>query len=174
MGGAHGCRGRRGRHGGPGADRRFSADARRGRAGRVGSAYGYGILPDHDTGLWCNATPEMLRAGAMAYFSQGAACTYLFNYDCQRLHGLGKPYSHGELQALREIGDAAALARLNKRHTVTVDGSASVEEGAAQEPPDLLRMGRNELTITVTKRREDADPLLITGIEVLINNDGGE
>lgn len=35
-------------------------------------------------------------------------------------------------------------------------------------------MGRNELTITVTKRREDADPLLITGIEVLINNDGGE
>lgn len=60
------------------------------------------------------------------------------NYDCQRLHGLGKPYSHGELQALREIGDAAALARLNKRHTVTVDGSASVEEGAAQEPPDLL------------------------------------
>ena len=87
---------------------------------------------------------------------------------------MGKPYSHGELQALREIGDAAALARLNKRHTVTVDGSASAAEGAAQEPPDLLRMGRNELTITVTKRREDADPLLITGIEVLINNDGGE
>jgi hypothetical protein len=96
--------------------------------------YGYGILPDHDTGLWCNATVEMLRAGAMTYFSQGAACTYLFNYDCQRLHGLSTPYSHGELQALREIGDAAALARLNKRYTVTVDGSASVKEGAGDGP----------------------------------------
>ena len=76
----------------------------------------------------------MLRAGAMTYFSQGAACTYLFNYDCQRLHGVNKPYSHGELQALREIGDAAALARLNKRYTVTVDGSASVEAGEWDGP----------------------------------------
>ena len=80
----------------------------------------------------------MLRAGAMAYFSQGAACTYLLTTTASACRGLGKPYSHGELQALRELGDAAALARLNKRHTVTVDGSASVEEGAAQEPPDLL------------------------------------
>ena len=267
-----------------------TADSARTRVagGLVGSVYGYGILPDHDTGLWCNATVEMLRAGAMAYFSQGAACTYLFNYDCQRLQGLSKPYSHGELQALREIGDAAALARLNKRYTVTVDGSLSVEagawdgpvagdegwrmqlpallrgvgdagvfrlwigddlaqawrddmldavriritadayrapddeielavngtpvacdhnawrphgllytlyasrrmrglpfgyereddadaaEGAAQEPPDLLRVGRNELTITVRRRREDAGPLPITGLEALINYDGGE
>ena len=87
--------------------------------GLVGSVYGYGILPDHDTGLWCNATLEMMRAGAMTYFSQGAACTYLFNYDCQRLHGVNKPYSHDELQALREVGDAAVLAHLNKRYVVS-------------------------------------------------------
>ena len=255
--------------------------------GLVGSVYGYGILPDHDTGLWCNATLEMLRAGAMTYFSQGAACTYLFNYDCQRLHGVNKPYSHGELQALREIGDAAALARLNKRYSVTVDGSASVEAGAWDGPvagnegwrmqlpallrgagdagvfrlwigddlaqgwrddvldavriritaegyrvpddaielavngapvacdenawrphgllytlyasrrmrglpfryereddadvvagsaqePDLLRQGRNELTITVRRRRDGAGPLRIIGIEALIKYDGGE
>ena len=256
--------------------------------GLVGSVYGYGILPDHDTGLWCNATPEMLRAGAMAYFSQGAACTYLFNYDCQRLHGVNKPYSHDELQALREVGDAAVLAHLNKRYVVSVDGSMGVEEGdldepvagaegwrmqlpavlhrvgdagvfrlwigddlaqawrddeldtvriritadgyrapedavelavngapvacdenawrphgllytlyasrrmrgfpfryereddadvvagEAQGPPDLLRPGRNELTITVQKRRAGAGPLRITGIEALIRYDGGE
>ena len=54
------------------------------------------------------------------------------------------------------------------------EDDADAAEGAAQVPPDLLRLGRNELTITVTKRREDEGPLLITGIEVLINYDRGE
>ena len=61
----------------------------------------------------------------MTYFSQGAACTYLFNYDCQRLHGVNKPYSHDELRALGEIGDAAALARSEQAlYRNSVDGSA--------------------------------------------------
>lgn len=51
------------------------------------------------------------------------------------------------------------------------EDDADAVEGAAQEPPDLLRVGRDELTITLRKRREDAGPLLITGIEVLINYD---
>ena len=42
------------------------------------------------------------------------------------------------------------------------EDDADAAEGGAQEPPDLLRVGRNELTITVRKRREDAGPLLIT------------
>ena len=54
------------------------------------------------------------------------------------------------------------------------EDDADAAEGAVQYPPDLLRLGRNELTITVRKRREDAGPLLITGIEALINYDGGE
>ncbi len=54
------------------------------------------------------------------------------------------------------------------------EDDADAAEGGAQEPPDLLRVGRNELTITLRKRRADAGPLLITGIEALINYDGGE
>ena len=54
------------------------------------------------------------------------------------------------------------------------EDDADAADGAAQEPPDLLRVGRNELTSTLRKRREEAGPLLITGIEALINYDGGE
>ncbi len=54
------------------------------------------------------------------------------------------------------------------------EDDADVVAGAAQGPPDLLRLGRNELTITVQKRRAGAGPLRITGIEALIKYDGGE
>ncbi len=55
------------------------------------------------------------------------------------------------------------------------EDDADAAQGAPQGPPDLLcAWGSNELKITLRKRREDTGPLLITGIEVLINYDGGE
>jgi hypothetical protein len=89
--------------------------------GLVGSSYGYGHLPDHDSGPWRNATIEMLRAAAMSYYHQGASCIYLFNYDCQRFGGRDKPYSAEEIQALKEIGDVDLIARKNKRYVVSFD-----------------------------------------------------
>ncbi len=38
----------------------------------------------------------------------------------------------------------------------------------------MVPLSYNGLMITVRKRRADAGPLLITGIEALINYDGGE
>ena len=85
------------------------------------SAYGYGHLPDYDSGPWRNATVEMMRAAAMGYYQQGASTVYLFNYDCKRFRGVDKPYTSEEMQALKEIGDPELIARKNKRYVVSID-----------------------------------------------------
>ncbi len=83
-------------------------------------AYGYGNLPAHDSGAWRHATIEMLRAAAMGYFEQGAASTYLFNFE-HRFLGFDESYTTQELQALREIGKRETLRLKDKQYTVTVD-----------------------------------------------------
>ena len=82
-------------------------------------AYGYG--DDMQDGSFRMATIEMLRAAAMSFYAQGASCLYTFNYDCARSKGPTNPYTDDELRKLNEVGDAALIARKNKRYTVTVD-----------------------------------------------------
>lgn len=68
---------------------------------------------------------ELLNAVAANALRDGAAGTYLFNYDCHRQRNHGSegpgPYTHSEQRALRELHDADALARRDKLYFVTPD-----------------------------------------------------
>jgi hypothetical protein len=119
--------------------------------GLVGSSYGYGHLPDHDSGPWRNGTIEMFRAAAMGYYHQGAASIYLFNYDCQRFRGVDQPYTAEEMQALKEIGDPDLIARKNKRYVVSIDHLTRFSgkpESKRMQLPALLRQVGDERRFT--------------------------
>ena len=81
------------------------------------------------------ATLPMLRAGASAFYQQGADCIYLFNYDC---HGRF-PFRGDKRQALKEIGDRKMLVNTDKRYIVTVDMSRKTRDlGGDKQLPALL------------------------------------
>jgi hypothetical protein len=110
--------------------------------------YGYGHLPDHDTGRWRHATIEMLRAAATGYYAQGADGVYLFNYE-HRFRGLEGRYTPEELQALKEIGDPQTIARKSKRYVVTVDQTTEytgAQEGRSFQLPARLDADGTERT----------------------------
>ena len=63
----------------------------------------------------------MLRVAASAAWQSGVTRLHLFNYACHAT-GKGKPgtlFSPDELQALKEIGNPATIARKDKHNYIT-------------------------------------------------------
>ena len=119
--------------------------------GLEGRCYGYGLLPDSDTGLWRHPTLPMMRAAAATCFSKGARSTYLFNYE-HRLRGFEAPYTHDEIQALKEIGSPDAIDGRDKRYVVTVDQNCEFEGvlgSRTRQLPALLTGTCRERAFTV-------------------------
>jgi len=86
-----------------------------------------------------HATNAMLRAAASSYFAQGASAIYLFNYDCHRKNGRSNDYTSDELQAFKEIGDPALIARQSKHYFIARDMNRRLrEEGGAKQLPTAL------------------------------------
>ncbi len=125
-----------------GAEVRRFADLARGTECRIGGGLehrfrGYGSRTPLVPG------PDMLYAGALSYWHQGASFIYLFNYDCHRTAGGNLPYEPAEIGVLERIGNPSLLARENKRYWVTSDIlRRTCEEGGAMPLPlDLTNPG---------------------------------
>lgn len=111
------------------------------------------------------ASIEMLRAAAAAAWQSGVTSLHLFNYDCHAT-GKGKPgvlFSLDELQALKEIGDPALIARRDKHYYVTREMGGLTPEagGEMQLPTEMVRGDTRELRFlvgdNVAAAREDGD-----------------
>ncbi len=92
------------------------------------------------------AGSDILYAGALSYWHQGASCIYLFNYDCHRQAGGDFSYTPDEYQVLREIHDPELIARKNKRYWVTVDLNAHTpaQGGLMPLPVELAKAGAGQ------------------------------
>ena len=99
------------------------------------------------------ASIEMLRAAAAAAWQAGVTSLHLFNYDCHAT-GKGKPgvlFSPDEIQALKEIGDPAVIARKDKHYYVTREMGGLTPEagGEMQLPTEMVRGDTRELRFRV-------------------------
>ena len=99
------------------------------------------------------ASIEMLRAAAAAAWQSGVTSLHLFNYDCHAT-GKGKPdvlFSPDEIQALKEIGDPALIARKGKHYYVTREMGGLTPEagGEMQLPTEMVRGDARELRFLV-------------------------
>lgn len=99
------------------------------------------------------ASLEMLRAAAAAAWQAGVTSLHLFNYDCHAT-GKGEPgvlFSPDELQALKEIGDPALIARKDKHYFVTREMGGLTPEagGEMQLPTEMVRGDTRELRFLV-------------------------
>ncbi len=111
------------------------------------------------------ASLEMLRAAAAAAWQAGATSLHLFNYDCHAT-GKGKPgvlFSPEELQALKEIGDPALIARKDKHYYVTREMGGLTPEagGEMQLPTEMVRGDTRELRFLVG---DDVAPAKADGV----------
>ena len=123
-----------------GADIKGFVELTRGAKCRIGGglehlAKGYG-----------HSGADVLYAGALSFWHQGAACIYLFNYDCHRMLYGAEPYTPEEIQVLKEIHDPNLIARKNKRYCVTVDMDlrTPVEGGLFPLPCELEKVGHRQ------------------------------
>lgn len=96
------------------------------------------------------ASPDMLYAGALSYWHQGASFIYLFNYDCHRAAGGNLPYEPSEVRVLDRLHDPTLIARENKRYWVTMDiFSRTVEEGGLMPLPAELTPDTKNHSFTI-------------------------
>ena len=128
-----------------GADIRGFVDLARGTRCKIGGGLEH-ICRGYGDKRSIPAGSDILYAGALSYWHQGASCIYLFNYDCHRLAGGDFSYTPDEYQVLREIHDPELIARKNKRYWVTVDLNAHTpaQGGVMPLPVELEKTGAEQ------------------------------
>ena len=105
---------------------------------------------DYGGSLTTRASIEMMRAAAGSFYEQGAACLYLFNFDCHARHFF-HPIAPVETRMLREIGSPATLRNRDQHYFVTRDmNGLEPEQGGNMPLPVNLPESGSEKTFTFT------------------------